>query len=273
MCNAAITFPANTDKTCIFIKDHSSILFWGNGAVNNTSTNNIEYSYDTSCTSIGYIPNTSSIFENASTGWVSVVADKFSPRYDNVTNFGDANHRLGQVFAASATINTSDEREKTNINSVPEALFSAWEEVGFKSFQFIKSVNEKGNNARVHIGLVAQPVKQIFQKYGLDASRYGFFCFDSWDHPAYDEKIEHPAEYENVEIVDVPESYETGPAQTHVEQRLVKAAWTETIHHDAEVGERYGIRYEEALCIEAAYQRWKNAKFEARLAALEAKLS
>ena len=49
--------------------------------------------------------------------------------------------------------------------------------------------------------------------------------------------------------------------QTHEERRLVRAS-----------GNRYGIRYSEALCLEAAYQRRRAERIEARLAALETKL-
>lgn len=59
---------------------------------------------------------------------------------------------------------------------------------------------------------------------------------------------------------------EVTPAKTHTERRRVTAA-----------GDRYGIRYSEALCLEAAYQRRRAQRleesvsvFETRLAALEA---
>lgn len=44
----------------------------------------------------------------------------------------------------------------------------------------------------------------------------------------------------------------------------------EVIYHPA--GDRYGIRYSEALALECAYQRWLGEKREKRIAALEAKL-
>ncbi len=66
-------------------------------------------------------------------------------------------------------------------------------------------------------------------------------------------------EYEDVEVVDVPEVVDeegnVTPPKTHIEHRLVTPA-----------GDRYGIRYEEALALEAAYQRWRLDKIEASLA-------
>ena len=51
------------------------------------------------------------------------------------------------------------------------------------------------------------------------------------------------------------------PERKHTEKRLVRAA-----------GDLWMIRYEEANAMEAACQRRKNARLEARIAALEAKL-
>jgi hypothetical protein len=47
---------------------------------------------------------------------------------------------------------------------------------------------------------------------------------------------------------------EVTPAVTHTEKRLVTPA-----------GDRYGIRYSEALALECAYQRWRLDKLEAKL--------
>lgn len=58
---------------------------------------------------------------------------------------------------------------------------------------------------------------------------------------AYDEEVTHPAEYEDVWIVDKEAVYDTihHPAETHEEEQWVvdKEAWTETIEHPAETHE------------------------------------
>lgn len=58
---------------------------------------------------------------------------------------------------------------------------------------------------------------------------------------AWDEEVNHPAEYEDVWIVDKEAVYDTihHPAETHEEQQWVvdKEAWTETIEHPAETHE------------------------------------
>ena len=121
----------------------------------------------------------------------------------------------------------------------------AWGKVNFRVFQFKDAVEKKGADARLHVGVIAQQVIDAFASEGLDATRYGLLCYDKWED-----------EYEDVEVIDVPEvADEEGriitPQKTHIEHRLVTPA-----------GDRYGIRYEEALALEAAYLRWELQKIK-----------
>lgn len=179
----------------------------------------------------------------------------FSCSKDSAASLGQSSNRWSQLYAATDSINTSDAREKTSVTDPNEALMRAWGKVNFKAFQFTDAVEKKGEDARIHFGVIAQQVQEAFASEGLDASRYALFCYDKWDD-----------EYEDVEVVDVEavldeEGNEIIPAVTHTERRLVTPA-----------GDRYGIRYSEALCLEAAYQRRRADRIEARLAALEKKL-
>ena len=163
---------------------------------------------------------------------------------------------FNNLYSDSGSVSSSDERKKDNIEAPSDALMRAWGKVNFKAFQFKDALQKKGVNARIHIGVIAQHVAEAFASEGLNASRYGLFCFDKWEDV-----------YEDVEIVDVEEvKDENGdvvvPAQTHSEKRLVSKA-----------GEAYGIRYEEALALECAYQRWLGEKRDAKIAELEARLN
>lgn len=176
-------------------------------------------------------------------------------RFDNASSLGMSYVRWSEIFAGTGTINTSDERSKANVSNADEALMRAWGKVNFRVFQFKDAVEKKGSEARLHVGVIAQQVIEAFASEGLDATRYGLLCYDKWED-----------EYEDVEVEDEPpmldaDGNEVTPAKTHTEKRLVTAA-----------GDRYGIRYSEALCLEAAYQRRRAERIEARLAALETKL-
>ncbi len=167
------------------------------------------------------------------------------PGRDATQQLGSSSFRYSTIFASTGSINTSDEREKQNIIKPDEALMRAWGRVNFRVFQFKDAVEKKGADARLHVGVIAQEVKAAFESEGLDANRFGLLCYDEWED-----------EYETVEVVDTPEVLnEQGevitPAITHVEKRLITKA-----------GNRYGIRYEEALALECAYLRWELQKIK-----------
>ena len=169
------------------------------------------------------------------------------PGEDQGTSLGAPSNRWSNIYSTTGAINTSDERFKTTIFAPDDVLMRAWGKVNFRVFQFKDAVEKKGADARLHVGVIAQQVIEAFASEGLDATRYGLLCYDKWDD-----------EYEDVEVIDEPEVVAKDgavtPAKTHVEHRLVTPA-----------GDRYGIRYEEALALECAYQRWRLAQIEARL--------
>ena len=87
-------------------------------------------------------------------------------------------------------------------------------------FKFKDAVLKKGSGARWHIGVVAQRVKEAFEAEGVDPFAYGILCYDEWEEQE--------------------EKYEDGVG---IVQQFQAA------------GNRYGIRYEEALALECAYLR------------------
>lgn len=179
----------------------------------------------------------------------SLINRIFRPAVDNTYSLGSGTYRWSQVYAATGTINTSDERVKTNITTPNEALMRAWGKVNFRVFQFKDAVEKKGSEARLHVGVIAQDVQNAFSAQGLNVSKYGLFCHDEWQD-----------EYETIEIVDQEEVLDAEgniltPAVTHTEQRKVLNA-----------GDRYGIRYEEALALECAYLRNELSKIKIALA-------
>ena len=165
-----------------------------------------------------------------------------APREDGVHPLGNVDRRWSEVRAASGTINTSDEREKDLIRDIPEKVFLAWEKVAYKEFVFKSALQKKGEQARKHMGLLAQQVKSAFESEGLDAFEYGLLCYDSWE--AYEIQEDHPDGPELVEVSNADGTTE------HVEK-------ARTVSVTMPAGDRYGIRYDEALALEAAYLRWR----------------
>jgi hypothetical protein len=165
------------------------------------------------------------------------------PSTDNTFTLGDASYRWSVVYAGNGTINTSDAREKQQVSSIDSAVLRAWAKVEFCQFKFNDAVAKKGEDgARVHIGLIAQQVKEAFESEGLDAFKYGLLCYDEFE-----------AKYEDV-FADTEVIYpmENGEERKEIEKRLTGE---KRLVHEA--GNRYGIRYEQALALECAYLRSK----------------
>lgn len=138
----------------------------------------------------------------------------FYPSADNTLPLGKASNKWSVVYAGTATINTSDDREKTYLDiTEAERLVAIELKENMKKFKFNNAIESKGEKARIHFGASAQTVKSIFEKHGLIAEDYSILCYDEWE--------------EQVEIKD--------------EEGNIIQAYTPS-------GNRYGLRYEELLC-------------------------
>lgn len=166
------------------------------------------------------------------------------------TDLGSSTYQWKNCYLTNSPIVSSDRRLKQNFESVSEAVFKAWGNVNFQVYKFKEAVTKKGEtNARKHIGLVAQDIIEAFQAQGLDAFDYGIVCHDSWEDQYQQVEVSHtPAVLDEQGNVVTSEN-------TVYENRKVKDA-----------GDVYTVRYEEALALEAAYQRWKLQKIESALA-------
>lgn len=161
-------------------------------------------------------------FRANGTDVLRIYSSVIRPVTDNAVPLGNASFRLTELFAAAGAINTSDEREKQDIEPIPDVVLDAWADVEFYRFRWRAAVSLKGDSARWHFGFVAQRVKHAFEARGLDPFALGLLCWDRWEDTFDAEgKLEAPA------------------------------------------GDRYGIRYEEALVLEAALMRRELRKVRA----------
>ena len=134
------------------------------------------------------------------------------PKDDDTTPLGIVSKRWSEVYAATPTINTSDEREKQDIEELNEVEKRVAIRIKglLKKFKFVNAVEQKGEKARIHTGVIAQDVAAAFEAEGLDPSQYGLFCYDEWEY--------QPAVLDN----------DGNEKQT-----------------EQKAGNRYGVRYEE----------------------------
>jgi hypothetical protein len=110
-------------------------------------------------------------------------AKRVTPLADNDTEFGYASLRWKEIFSGNGTINTSDERLKTELLDIDSAELAVAKELKtiIKKYCFKDSVDEKGDGARIHFGVGAQTVIEIFKNHGLDATKYALLCYNKWD--------------------------------------------------------------------------------------------
>ena len=136
------------------------------------------------------------------------------PATDNAQTLGAAANRWSVVYAGTGTINTSDEREKQQIADLDDAERRVAVAIKglVKKYKYNDAVALKGDDARIHVGVIAQEVIAAFAAEGLDATHYALLCHDTWE-----------AEPEEVD--------KNG----------------NVINPGIEAGERYGIRYDELL--------------------------
>lgn len=104
------------------------------------------------------------------------------PGGNGTQSLGSPTNRWSEVFAANATINTSDAREKQQVSALSddERRVAARIKDLFVTFKFNRAVEQKGDGARIHVGVIAQDVQAAFLAEGLDPHRYSLFCFDEW---------------------------------------------------------------------------------------------
>jgi cytoskeletal protein CcmA (bactofilin family) len=101
---------------------------------------------------------------------------------DDHIDLGAVGTRWDDIYATNGTIQTSDRNEKQDI----EALSEAEQRVAvaakglLRKFRWISSVQENGDDARIHFGIIAQDLQAAFEAEGLDAGRYAMFINSTW---------------------------------------------------------------------------------------------
>jgi hypothetical protein len=122
---------------------------------------------------------------------------------DNVLNLGSATARYATIYAGTGTINTSDANAKQDIEYLSDAERRVAVRIKslIKKYRFKDAVAEKGDAARIHVGVIAQEVQAAFIAEGLDSARYALFCSDTWyevdGHSLDEEKRAYSADAPN----------------------------------------------------------------------------
>jgi hypothetical protein len=186
-------------------------------------------------------------------------SDAIIPAYqtsnrDNAIDLGHSSVRFDDIYATNGTIQTSDRNEKQDIAELSDAeqrVAVACKGL-MRKFRWKDSVAEKGDDARIHFGIIAQDLQAAFEAEGLDAGDYAMFISTTW----WEQDVEVPA-VEAVDAVYETQTDEEGNETQVLVQEAVEAVdayiRADTFETAEEAPEgatektRLGVRYSELL--------------------------
>lgn len=172
---------------------------------------------------------------NVVTRWSVNYQGLFAPYADNAYDIGSAALRVKTIYAATGTIQTSDREFKTDERTISELEKLVGQKLLtlLKSFRYKDAVDEKGDGARIHFGIIAQELEAAFVEEGLDPARYALFCRDEWyevNGRAVESECVIDGEYIDIRVTLDEEG---------------KIASQEEVRSPAELKTRLSIRYDE----------------------------
>jgi hypothetical protein len=156
------------------------------------STGSLRYKMENSEGSVEFLANDSkfsTILNN--TLMLELSETYFAPVQNNVTTLGKSGAAWSILYVDTGTVSSSDARLKTDVQEFTEAEISAsitlGKEIG--TYKFLASIEEKSDEARLHIGMTVQKAIEILESFDLDPFAYGFICYDQWEaeEAQYDE--------------------------------------------------------------------------------------
>jgi hypothetical protein len=200
---------------------------------------------------------------------------------DGSITFGLSSYRWGQIYSTSSTISTSDRNLKQDIADITDSERRVASKIIplLKTFRMKDAVEKKSDEARTHTGIIAQDLIAAFESEGLDAHRYGLFCYDEkWTVDGEHELTETvyqkngSSEYTN-EDGDVIKYTADDEGVEAVKVKIGTFASKDTPGAILD-STMYSIRYEELLCfiVSAMATEEKVATLETQLASVLARL-
>ena len=120
------------------------------------------------------------------TGWLALT----SYSGDNSTALGTSENRYTRLYAASASINTSDENEKDILSEITEPYEKLFMGLTPVLYMWKNFGSETKPHDRIHCGLGAQSMFNVAKKYGLSTRTLAAICRDDLVEPTVDGRHE-----------------------------------------------------------------------------------
>ncbi len=162
----------NTVNTLWLNKDGGNISMG-----NSVSTINIAGALTVGGTSVSLSDHThGTLYATSSINSVTIFGSNFRPTStsegsgDNTITCGSPSYRWKTVYAGTATINTSDKRQKKDIEAMSEIQIEFFKRLLPVSYKFIDN-----DSNRTHYGFISQDVEKIMEEVGLTSLDFAGF--------------------------------------------------------------------------------------------------
>jgi hypothetical protein len=107
------------------------------------------------------------------TGW-NISPTGIIPTLTATYDIGSSTNTIRNIYSQNAVTVVSDKNLKSSVQDLPIELINAVGSVKFKMWKLNSAIKEKGSDeARWHVGVIAQEVKDAITNAGLDWTRYG----------------------------------------------------------------------------------------------------
>ena len=136
-------------------------------------------------------------------------------------------NRWEDIYAENATVQTSDRKLKQDIAELSDAeKATAVACKGLiRKYRLRAAVEEKGENARIHIGVIAQDIVAAFEANGLDPFKYSLLCSTTeYKNPNYTSEVN----LDTKQLVNGPE-YSSSPKDGWIEETTLSVRYEELL--------------------------------------------
>ena len=120
-------------------------------------------------------------FDNSNVGDLNAGTGALFPKTNGTQDIGKTGTRWNNLWSAG-TFNGSDRNLKEDIEELDEAekrVAIACKSL-VKKYRLKSAIEKKGDDARTHIGIIAQELQAAFEAEGLNAFKYSMIGKDTW---------------------------------------------------------------------------------------------
>lgn len=110
-------------------------------------------------------------------GMVFIDSDYLMPYNDNTTSLGGYSARFTRLYAANASISTSDRNFKKDICDIDERYARMYENLHPICYKH-KNISQNDKHDRIHTGFIAQDVEEAAAAAGLTSMDFAAICKD-----------------------------------------------------------------------------------------------